>query len=142
MTHEATIGPVELAVIEFDSDRMDGHAVPALRELVDSGVISILDLVLLRKDADGTVAAIELVDLDQEQAALFTELEGEVSGLLSDEDLQLVGADLSPGHMAACLVWENTWARRLAKALAEAGGRLVAHERIGAAEVRAALGRD
>ncbi len=131
-------GPVEIAVLEFPGSQFNGEIVPALADLVDSGVVAIIDLALIVKDDDGSVTSIELSDLDEEAAAVFDRLDGEVNGLLSDEDLVTAGEALSEGSSALLIVWENVWARKLVDAVAGAGGRLVAHDRIDAETVTAA----
>jgi uncharacterized membrane protein len=134
------LGPVELAVIEFpDNASFNGGIVPALSDLVNEGVVSIIDLVFVTKDDNGDVVGIELSELDSEAASAFDDLDGEVGGLLSDEDLQAAGEALAPGSSAALIVWENTWARRIVGAIADAGGRLVAHDRLDAETVQLAI---
>jgi Family of unknown function (DUF6325) len=135
----ASIGPVELAVLEFPGSRFNGQIIPALSELVDTGVVTILDLVVVAKDVDGNVAAVELIEMSDEEAAMFDDLEGDVGGLLNDEDVASAGELLEPGTTAAVIVWENTWARRLVGAILDAGGRLVAHERVDAETVNLVL---
>jgi Family of unknown function (DUF6325) len=101
--------------------------------------VTILDLVFVSKDVDGSVESIELMNLEDATAAPFRDLDGEVNGLLSDADLQTAGAALTPGSSAVLIVWENTWARELTGAVVRAGGRLVAHDRLDAATVQEAL---
>jgi hypothetical protein len=139
MSDDAVTGSVEIAVIEFPGSRFNGEIAPALAELVDAGIVTILDLVFITKDDDGTVGGIELADIEEEIANAFDGVEGEVNGLLSDEDLQVAGQALEPGSSAALIVWENTWARRLVGAIRDAGGRLAAHDRLNAETVAAAL---
>jgi uncharacterized membrane protein len=139
MPDDTIIGPVELAVIEFPGSRFNGEIVPALAQLVDDGIVTILDLVLISKDADGSVTSIEVSELDDEGAAAFDELDGEVNGLLSDSDLEQAGEALSLGSSAMLIVWEDRWARRLVDAVAGSGGRLLAHDRLDAETVMAAL---
>jgi uncharacterized membrane protein len=138
----AKVGPtasVELAVIEFPGSKFTGEVAPALADIIERGIVTILDLVFVTKDADGSVESVELMNLEDEYAAPFRDLEGEVNGLLSDSDLQTAGAALSPGSSAVLIVWENTWARELTSAIDRAGGRLVAHDRLDAATVQEAL---
>ncbi|WP_205528735.1 DUF6325 family protein [Desertimonas flava] len=134
-----TEAPIELAVIEFPGSRFNGEIVPALAELVDAGTVAILDLVLVSKGANGAVAAIEVGELADEETAIFDQLDGEIHGLLSDEDIEMIGDALSLGSTAAVVVWENTWARRLVEAVAGAGGQVVAHDRLDAETVRSSL---
>ena len=80
-------GAVEIAVVEFPGSKFKGEIVPAMIDLVESGIVTIIDLAFVTKDEDGTVIGAELDDLDDETVAAFDELDGEVNGLLSDEDL-------------------------------------------------------
>jgi uncharacterized membrane protein len=139
MSDDESTGPVEIAVIEFPGSKFTGEIAPALAELVNDGIVTIIDLVFVTKDEDGTVAGVELADIEEEIANAFDSVDGEVSGLLSDEDLQIAGEALSPGSSAVLIVWENTWARRLVSAIRGASGRLVAHDRLDAETVAAAL---
>jgi uncharacterized membrane protein len=139
MSDDESTGPVEIAVIEFPGSKFTGEIAPALAELVNDGIVTIIDLVFVTKDEDGTVAGVELADIEEEIANAFDGVDGEVSGLLSDEDLQIAGEALSPGSSAVLIVWENTWARRLVSAIRGASGRLVAHDRLDAETVAAAL---
>ena len=142
MSDDESTGPVEIAVIEFPGSKFTGEIAPALAELVNDGIVTIIDLVFVTKDEDGTVAGVELADIEEEIANAFDSVDGEVSGLLSDEDLQIAGEALSPGSSAVLIVWENTWARRLVSAIRGASGRLVAHDRLDAETVAAALAAD
>ncbi|MGY1606716.1 MULTISPECIES: DUF6325 family protein [unclassified Geodermatophilus] len=120
------MGPVDYIVVAFPTDRMTGEAFPLLVDLVDRGVIRILDLVFLRKDEDGTVTTLTQVDLDRMrvlEAALF---DGAASGLIGPDDVAEAAAALEPGTAAGVLVYENTWATPFAAALRRSGGRLVA----------------
>jgi hypothetical protein len=111
---------------------------PLLLDLVDRGIIRILDIAFLTKHEDGSVRALEVRDLKQ-AAAAFAEFEGASSGLLSFEDLQEAAAALDPGTSAAVLVWENRWAAPVAAALRRSGGQLVASGRIPVQAILAAL---
>jgi hypothetical protein len=120
------MGPVDYLVVAFPTDRMTGEAFPLLIDLVDRGVIRILDLAFLRKEEDGTVTTLSQVDLDRMkvlEAALF---EGATSGLLGQDDLAEAAAALDPGTAAGVLVYENVWATPFATALRRSGGQLVA----------------
>jgi hypothetical protein len=140
MAEQQTIAaPVEVAVLEFPGSRFNGEIVPALAELVDDGIVRILDLVFITKDDEGTVTAIELSELDEDDAAPFDDLDGDVTGVLSEDDVEIAGDALSPGSSALMIVWEDTWARRLVEAVRGSGGRLVAHDRLDADTVSAAL---
>ncbi len=132
-------GPVEYLVVEFPGNEFHGDLVAALNDLVTTRTVHILDLVLVAKDADGNVEALEIDDLDSEINALFSDLEGEYDGLFGEEDVELAAAALEPGHMAAVIVFENTWAARFVTAMRAAGGVVVANERIPADIIDAAL---
>jgi uncharacterized membrane protein len=131
--------PVELVVIEFPGSRFNGEVLPAIVELVESGVVTILDLLLVTKDDDGTITSLEVSDLPGDEQAAFDQLDGDVGGLVSDEDIDAVGDALDAGSSALLIVWEDTWAGRFVDAVSGSGGRVVAHDRLDAETVRAAL---
>jgi hypothetical protein len=132
-----TIGPVEYLVLGFPGNQFTGAIAPALADLSSSGTIRILDLVFIAKDADGNVVAVELEDHDEAEA--FAGLEGEIGGLVSQDDIEHAAEDLEPGSSAALLVWEDTWAAPLADALRESGGVLIEGGRIPHDLIEAAL---
>lgn len=123
------MGPIDYIVLEWPTEPSGDEVVPLLVDLVDRGIIRILDIVFASKDADGTVTAIEIGDLGP-AAAAFGEFDGASSGLLDDDDLQDAAEALEPGTSAAILVWENRWAAPVAIALRRSGGQLVASGRI------------
>jgi hypothetical protein len=124
------MGPIDYLVVEFPGNKMTGEAFPLLVDLVDRGVIRILDLVFVRKDVDGSVIALDLSDLDGDGELDMTIFEGASSGLLDPDDLQDAGGVLEPGSSAGILVFENLWAAPLASALRRSGAQLVASGRI------------
>jgi uncharacterized membrane protein len=132
-----TVGPVDVAVIAFVDNAFNGDVAPALRELQDSGTVRILDLTFIRKETDGSVGVIELADSDVADA--FQRVTGSEFDLLSDHDLDSIGDDLEPGSSAMVVVWENTWAARLAAALRGSHGQLVLMSRIPRDEVVRAI---
>jgi hypothetical protein len=131
--------PVEYLIIGFPGNRFSGEIMPALTELVEGGVIRIIDLVFVKKDADGEVTTFEYEDLQEAAELGFENLDGEAGGLLNDEDLDLAAAALAPDSSAALIVWEQRWAERIADAIRNAGGEIVAGERIPGPVVDAAL---
>lgn len=133
-----TMGPVEYILIAFPGNRFNGQIVPALRELVDNGTIRILDLLFIKKDAEGNVLVVELDGFEDDEGAAFDAIEGEVDELLSMEDIQLAGAELPNNSSAGLLVWENVWAARFADAVRAAHGQVIASDRIPHAAVEAA----
>jgi len=136
MAEEAR-GSVELAAIAFPGSKFKGEIIPALAELVDSGVVAILDLLIISKSEEGDVVSLEIGEM--EDGGMFDELDGDVMGLLSAEDIETAGQLLEPGNTAALIVWENTWARKLIGAIRDAGGELLAHDRLDAETVNAVM---
>ena len=132
------LGPIDFILVEWPDRQPNGEAIPHLVDLVDSGIIRILDIALLTKDEDGVVAAVEIEDLGgaAEQLRVF---DGASSGLLDDEDLGEAGSALQPGTSAALLVYENSWAGPFAAAVRRSGGQLVASGRIPVQAVIGAL---
>ncbi len=136
MAEEAR-GSVELAAIAFPGSKFKGEIIPALADLVDSGVVAILDLLIISKSENGDVVSLEIGEM--EDGGMFDELDGDVMGLLSAEDIETAGQLLEPGNTAALIVWENTWARKLISAIRDAGGELLAHDRLDAETVNAVM---
>jgi hypothetical protein len=135
----ANLGPVEVAVIGFDTNkRFKGEIAPALADVVDAGVVRIIDLVFVTKDANGAVRAMELSDADEDVAEVMSMLTEDVTGLLSEDDVREIGEQLQPDSSAAMIVFEHAWARRLREAILRASGRLIAQERIPAEVVERA----
>ena len=124
------IGPVEILVIGFPGNKFSGEVAPALADLVESGLIKVIDLVFVTKDAKGNVVGIELSDLDEATIAAFDPHVGIPSGLVSDEDIEDIGADLEPESSAAILLFEHVWATRFRDAVLGSGGELIASIRI------------
>ncbi|MFD0369944.1 DUF6325 family protein [Streptomyces sp. NPDC059071] len=132
------MGPVDYLVIEFPGNRMTGEAFPLLVDLVDRGIIRIIDLAFVGKDADGSVAGLELQDLGGGEMDLSV-FDGVSSGVLDQSDLEEAANALDPGNSAAVLVYENLWAAPLARALRRSGAQLVAGGRIPVQALLAAL---
>lgn len=125
-----TLGPVDWLVVEFPGSKFNHEIAPALNDLTDRGLVRVLDLLLLKKDADGTMEAFEVADLEEGEIGEIRALETGLGVLLSEDDVEAVAANLEPGSTAACLIWENTWAAPFASAMRRAGGQLVADGRI------------
>ncbi|MFI8290225.1 DUF1269 domain-containing protein [Streptomyces sp. ms191] len=124
------MGPIDYVVVEFPGNRMTGEGLGHLIDLVDRGLIRILDLMFITKDTDGTVAALELTDLDGDGELDLTVFEGVHSGLLGQDDLEEAAAAVEPGNSAGLLIYENVWAAPFAAALRRGGAQLVASGRI------------
>jgi hypothetical protein len=126
----ARTGPVEYVVIAFPGNRFKGEIVPAVAELVDTGIVRILDVAFIKKDADGNTTMFEYDTLDDVLAFGFADIDGEAGRVLNDEDLELAAEALEPDSSAALIVWEHRWAARAAQAIRDAGGRIIAGERV------------
>ena len=124
------IGPVEILVVGFPGNQFTGEIAPALAELVQSGLIRVIDLVFVAKDADGNVVGIELSDIDPAVSAAFQPHVEEPSGLLAEEDIEDLGADLPPDSSAAILLFEHLWATKFRDAVLGSGGEMIASIRI------------
>ena len=131
------MGPVDYVVLEWPGRQPKGDVAPMILELVDRGIIRVLDVALMVKAEDGSVAAIDLGELDPESG--FSEFEGASTGLLTQDDLEEAATALAPGTSAAVLVWENRWAAPVAVAVRRSGGQLVASGRIEIQAMLAAL---
>jgi uncharacterized membrane protein len=126
----ASMGPVEYVLIAFPGNRFKGEIVPAVAELVDNEIVRIIDVAFIKKDASGNTTMFEYDVLDDVLAFGFADVDGEAGGVLNDEDLQLAAEGLEPDSSAALIVWEHRWAARVAQAISDAGGRIIAGERI------------
>jgi hypothetical protein len=133
------MGPIDYLVVEFPGSRMTGKGLPMLVDLVDRGIIRIIDLVFVRKELDGSVRGMAIADLDRDGQLDLAVFEGASSGLLGQDDLDEAGGALEPGSSAGILVYENRWAAPFAKELRRGGGQLVAYGRIPVQAVLAAL---
>ena len=129
------MGPIDYVVLEWPGEQPTGTVAPLIVDLVDRGIIRVLDVAFLGKDENGSVFAIDVPDLDDAFAAFV----GASSGLLRPEDLEEAAEVLEPGTCAAVLIWENRWAAPVAVAVRRSGGQLVASGRIPVQAIIAAL---
>jgi hypothetical protein len=136
------LGPVDWLVVEFPGSRFKGEIAPALDDLVEAGTIRVLDLLLIKKDEDGSLEFYELSDLEESELGTLRAYEAELATLLSAEDVEAVAEAVEPGSSAALLVWENSWAAPFASAVRRAGGQLVATGRIPIQALLAAVEAD
>jgi hypothetical protein len=136
------LGPVDWIVVEFPGSRFKGEIAPALDDLAARGIIKVLDLLLIRKDEDGSLEFFELSDLDESEIGTLRLYESALAMLLSEEDVEAVAAAVEPGSTAALLVWENSWAAPFASAVRHAGGQLAASGRIPVQALLAAIEAD
>ena len=132
------MGPIDWLLIEFDQP-LTGQAAGPLLDLVDRGPIRILDIMFIRKLADGTVQAVEISDLPADEAVHVSAFEGAATGVLGEEDVAEVGQALEVDTRAVLLVYENSWAAPFAVAVREAGGIVVDNGRIPVQMLVAAL---
>jgi hypothetical protein len=127
MTEEASaLGPISYLVVEFPGSNMTGEGLPLLVDLVDRGVIRILDLTFVTRDADGSIGAVELRDFDGDGELDLAVFDGVSSGLLDDSDIAEAANVIEPGSSAAILIFENRWATGFTQALRRGGAQLVA----------------
>ena len=133
------LGPIDYLVVEFPGSRMTGKGLPLLVDLVDRGIIRILDLVFVKKELDGSVVGMAIADFDKDGQLDLAVFDGAASGLLGQDDLDEAGAVLEPGSSAGILIYENRWAAPFARELRRGGGQLVASGRIPVQAVLAAL---
>jgi hypothetical protein len=131
VSDDIEMGPVDFLIVEWPKESPPtGDAFPYLVDLVDRGIIRILDMSFIEKDRDGNVLEIDIADFDGDGYPDLAVFEGASSGLLDDEDHEEAGNVLEPGTAAAILVYENTWAAPFATALRKGGAQLVAQGRI------------
>ena len=124
------MGPVDYLVVEFPGNKMTGEGFPLLMDLVDRGVIRILDFLFVRKDTDGSVTALSISDLDLDGQADLRVFAGAASGLLDDGDVADAAGVIEPGSSGGIIIYENTWAAPFVSALRAGGAQLVASGRI------------
>jgi len=127
---EDTLGPVEHLVIAFEGNRFKGEIVPALNDLLDQGLIRILDLAVISKDRDGEISVFEASDLSDEVTQALAKFDYPLAGLLSEQDLLEEAEELPNNCTAASMLFENVWAARFARAIRQAGGQMVFNVRI------------
>jgi hypothetical protein len=138
------LGPVDYLVVEFPADRANfsGEMATELRSLVDRELIRVLDLVIVRKDPDGSVEVAELADVDKSNVGEMATLEADLAMLLAEQDIEEIGTVLEPGSIAAVLVYENSWAGPFASSIRRSGGQLVANGRVPTQALLAAIEAD
>jgi len=139
MTEPLEVGPVDYLIVEFPGSHLTGEGLPMLVDLVDRGIIRILDLVFIKKELDGTIAGLALEDLNADGMLDLRVFEGVSSGLAGADDIAQAAAVLEPGNSAGLLIFENTWAAPFVGALRRSGAEVVASGRIPAEDVLDAL---
>ena len=124
------LGPVEYLVVAFEGNRFRGEIVPALTELVDTGLIRVIDLAVISKDGQGALTIFESSELAPDLADALATLECELTGMLAEDDLLIAAEELEPNTTAAAMLFENIWAARFAQAVRNAGGEVLLNTRI------------
>ncbi len=125
-----TYGPVDFVALEFKGNQFKGEIFPELMKLVNDGVVRVIDIIVVRKDADGNVTHQEIQETDQSVLAVFNPLKAEINGMIQVEDIEMIGEKLENNTTAALLMFENLWAVNFVKAVENANGRSVMHVRI------------
>src|SRR5512139_432564 len=125
-----TYGPVDFVALEFKGNQFKGEIFPELMKLVDDGVVRVIDIIVVKKDADGNVTHQEMQETDQSVLAIFNPLKAEINGMIQVEDIEMIGEKLENNCTAAVILFENLWAVNFVKAVENANGRSVMHVRI------------
>jgi hypothetical protein len=134
------LGPIDVVVIGFPAGApMTGEAIPILLDLVDRGIVRVLDALFVRKEEDGTFSGFDLADLDEDTAGDLTVFAGATTGLLDDDDVAAAAAEIEPGSAALMIVYENRWAAHFIAAVRRNGGELIGHHRVGVQQLIDAL---
>lgn len=140
-SEELELGPVDVVVIGYSPDApMTGEAIPLLLNLIEQGIVRVLDVMFITKEADGTFAGFDATDLTAKGIeGDLTVFEGASSGLISDDDVQMGADSIEPGSSAVMIVYENRWAAPFIAAVRRNGGHLIGTARVGAEDLMTAL---
>lgn len=131
-------GPIDFVLVEFPGDKPLQDCADALAGIVDSGVVHLYDILAIRKESDGTFSGLDIADLG-DAGVSFSAFAGARSGLVGDDDVAAAADTMEPGTVAVLIVYENTWARPFVAAAMDAGGQMIASQRLPAQDVMAAL---
>jgi len=135
-SEQLELGPVDIVVIGFPPDApRTGESIPIVVDLVDRGIIRILDVMIVQKQDDGTVVDLELTDIGGEMAAHLEVFQGASTGMLGEEDAAVAGGGLQPGEAAVLICFENSWAAPFVTSVMRNGGSVMAFERIPAEDL-------
>ncbi len=139
-SQELELGPVDIVLIGFPPEApRTGEAIPMFVDLVERGIVRVIDVLIVQKDAEGVVSGLEIGDLDGDGAGDLLLFDGARTGMLGDEDAALAGEALAPGEAAVLICFENAWAGPFAAAVSRNGGRLLDFQRVPTQEVIAAI---
>ncbi len=133
------LGPIDIVILEFSGGKLAGETAGELLKLIDAGIIRLYDLLVIRKEADGSFSGIDLSDVDDEHVGQLTVFAGARSGLLDDNDVSEAAEAMEPGTVGALIVYENRWAEPFVAAAVREGGRMIATSRSTADDVLDAL---
>ena len=136
------LGPIDYVIVEFPEGKANftGEMADELLRLVDAGTIRVVDMLILVKDDDGAVEAMEMSDI--EELGPLEALETELAELLAADDVEHLAAAMEPGSTAGVLIWENLWAAPFAAAARRSGGQLIANGRIPIQAIMASIEAD
>lgn len=133
---ELELGPVDVVVIGYPPDApRTGEAIPLFVDLVDRGIVRVLDVLMVQKDSEGNISGLEIADLDGDGVDDLLVFAGARTGMLGEEDASTAGEALQPGEAALMICFENAWAAPFAIAVRRNGGRVLAFERVAAQDV-------
>jgi len=128
---EIELGPVDYLIVEWPPGKEPtGEGLGHLADLVERGLVRVIDLAFVQKGQDGTVKGLAITDIDRDGTLDLVQFEGASSGMMGQEDYDEAGAALEPGSSAAILIWENRWAAPFAAAVRRSGAQLVSSGRI------------
>jgi hypothetical protein len=125
-----TYGPIDFLALEFEGNQFKGDILPSLLELVEQKIVRVIDLVIIVKDADGEVTVRELQQLDPNSVAIFDPLDVKVTGMITTQDIEMIGEKLADNSTAGIMLFENLWAVKFKDAVLAANGRVLMQERI------------
>jgi Family of unknown function (DUF6325) len=129
--HTDELGPIDIVVIAYPADApMTGEAVPIVMDLIERGIIRVLDVLFVMQNEDGTFSGFEAKDLEADRIGDLKVFEGATSGLLGEEDVSTASQALEPGSAAVMIVYENRWAAPFAAAVRRNGGVVIDNQRI------------
>ena len=134
--HDGELGPVDIVVIGFPPDApMTGEAIPLLLDLIERGIVRVLDVLFVMENEDGTFSGFEAKDLEADRIGDLKVFEGASTGLLGEDDVATAADAIEPGTAAVVIVYENRWAAPFAAAVRRNGGRLIDFQRVPAQDL-------
>jgi hypothetical protein len=125
-----TYGPIDFIALEFEGNKFRGDILASLIELVEKDILRIIDLVVILKDENGEVMVREMQQVEEHLLTVFDPLNVQVTGIITEGDIEMVAEQLANNTTAAVMLFENLWAVKFKDAVIEADGRLLMQERI------------